>query len=258
MLKLQFELEKKYNKNQQIPKLTKEFEESGLIQKPEEDEDMRGYNLCIRLLVHMAIQKRIMLSAAIGMLSDDLEESVAVIEDMVAQGMVKYEKGYLIVVFEVDAETQKEMDMYMYPPPLVIEPEEIKNNRDTGYYTIKGSVMQKKSHTNDDVCIDVLNILNSFRYRIDKEVLNDSSQYKSLSKRKEGESDEDYKKRFKQWQKFDQSTRHLIEEQFMDIPFWLTHGYDKRGRIYCRGYHLNYQSDEWRKAIVQFPLENVE
>lgn len=258
MYKLQLELEKKYNKNQQIPKLTKEFEDSGLIQKPEEGEDFRGYNLCIRLLVHLAIQKRIKLSAAIGMLSDDLEESAFIVQLMVEQGMAKYESDHLIVIFDVDSETQREMDMYMYPPPLVIEPEEIKNNRDTGYYTVTGSVMQKKSHTKDDVCIDVLNILNGFRYRVDKEILKDSSQYKSLSSKKDGETDEDYKKRFKQWQKFDQSTRHLIEEQFLDKPFWLTHGYDKRGRIYCRGYHLNYQSDEWRKAIVHFPLEHVE
>ena len=33
--------------------------------------------------------------------------------------------------------------------------------------------------------------------------------------------------------------------------FYLTHKYDKRGRTYCQGYHVSYQGNTYRKAILQ-------
>ena len=34
--------------------------------------------------------------------------------------------------------------------------------------------------------------------------------------------------------------------------FFLTHAYDKRGRTYAKGYHVNYQGNDWNKATICF------
>jgi len=31
----------------------------------------------------------------------------------------------------------------------------------------------------------------------------------------------------------------------------MTHRYDKRGRVYCMGYHVNYQGTPWNKAVIE-------
>lgn len=246
----QIQMEKLYHKYQQIPLLTKLFKESDLV-----PDDSDGSKAVIKLLVHVAIHKRMLVSTAIGILATnlELEQAAEIVEACVDAGLVKHVGNELTAVIEPDEDTQLQMDQYMFPPPMLVQPKPVTSNKTSGYLTIDTSVMTKKSHTNDDVCLDVINTLNSYKFKLDLNVLKFSSEYKSLSKRKQGESQEEYSKRFKQWKKFDSSTRELIDNHYTgDVSLWFTHAYDSRGRIYCRGYHLNYQGDEWRKAIVQF------
>ena len=244
----QMKLEALYDKNKQIPRLTKLYSE--ITDEP----------LAIKLLVHMAIHKRMTVATALGILktSEGFEKAIEVIESCVQQQAVLYQDGMLIVVIEPSDEIQKEMALYMFPPPMVVEPLKVRRNNETGYLTSKGSVLTRGSHTNDDVCLDVINHLNQMKFTLDLEVLKTSSAYKSLLKPKEGETILDYKKRERQWKKFNKETRELIKNHYSDIEkIYFTHRYDKRGRIYCRGYHLNYQGDEWRKAIIQFEPEHL-
>jgi hypothetical protein len=39
--------------------------------------------------------------------------------------------------------------------------------------------------------------------------------------------------------------------------FCLTHKYDKRGRIYCQGYPVNYQGALWNKAVIQLAAKEI-
>ena len=39
--------------------------------------------------------------------------------------------------------------------------------------------------------------------------------------------------------------------------FSLNHKYDKRGRTYCQGYHVNYQGTPWNKAVVEFSHKEI-
>ena len=248
-------LEQMYNKYQQIPMLTKIFKEMEIID-PEDDMEKP----LITLLVHMVIQKRMPIGTAVGILAAqfDMETSVNVIELAVAEGAVKQIKKELVVQIEPDKEILDLMDSYMFPPPMVVRPNPIKSNNDSGYLTIKKSVMSKRSHTKEDVCLDVLNILNGFEFTIDLEVLNTSNQYKSLATKKPQETQKEYSKRFNQWKRFDLVTRDLIDTHYKDVKtIWFTHQYDKRGRIYCRGYNFNYQGAEWNKALIQMKKEIV-
>lgn len=251
-------MESLYNKFQQIPLLTKLFQDSDIA--PEDDPATPHV---IKLLVHLAIQKRMKVRAALGILAVKLsyEDAATVIEACVEAGLAIHDpdRDELIVVLEPDDATEEKMRHYMFPPPMFCKPKKVRRNSESGYLTIDTSVMTRGSHTNEDVCLDVINILNSFEYKLNLDTLNYSSMYKSLNQKKKGETQLEYLKRLKQWQRFDKETRALIENHYSeDDTIWFTHGYDKRGRIYCRGYHFNYQGCEWRKALIKFKPEHIQ
>jgi DNA-directed RNA polymerase len=39
--------------------------------------------------------------------------------------------------------------------------------------------------------------------------------------------------------------------------FYMTHKYDKRGRTYSQGYHINPQGNDWNKAVIEFADKEV-
>jgi DNA-directed RNA polymerase len=39
--------------------------------------------------------------------------------------------------------------------------------------------------------------------------------------------------------------------------FYLTHRYDKRGRCYAQGYHVNPQGNDWNKAVIELAEKEV-
>ena len=251
-------MEELYNKFQQVPFLTKLFEEYDIA--PAGDDATPHI---IKLLVQLAIQKRMLVSVALGILATklDLEDAVTIVEACVDAGIVTHNprNNELVVVIEPDKATQEKMRHYMFPPPMVCEPLEVTHNSESGYLITSTSVMSRGSHTEDDVCLDVINILNKFKYKLNLDVLQYSSMYKSLSKVKDGETTSDYNKRLRQWISFDRDTRDLIENHYSsDDTIRFTHGADKRGRLYCRGYHFNYQGCEWRKALIQFEPEELQ
>jgi DNA-directed RNA polymerase len=43
----------------------------------------------------------------------------------------------------------------------------------------------------------------------------------------------------------------------MGNRFYLTHRYDKRGRTYAQGYHVNTQGNCWNKAVIELADEEV-
>jgi DNA-directed RNA polymerase len=61
----------------------------------------------------------------------------------------------------------------------------------------------------------------------------------------------EYKKRAKALDKYDRSSK-VVTKQVLSLgnEFYLTHKYDKRGRSYSQGYHINYQGNAWNKAVV--------
>lgn len=246
----QLELETLYNKNQQIPKLTKLYKE------------VSDNKTIVKLLVQLAIRKRLPIGVAIGILSrnGDFSDAIKAIEVCVEQGAVKHQDDELIVLIQPSQEIEEALKLYMFPPPMLVKPRKLTNNRSSGYLKSlpNDTVLTRGSHTDEDVCLDVLNILNSFTFTLNLDVLNISSKYKTLIKMKEGESVEDYRKRFKQWEHFDRQTRQLIESHYMDVKtLHFVHRYDSRGRVYCHGYNLNYQGHEWSKALIQFEPEKL-
>lgn len=255
-------LELMFNKNQLIPRIRREFADS-------EDFDFAGYIAeCgidplfgMDVLVQMALHKRASLQTLVGVLRHHFEDSQKTADELLKAAeadLVDWDgvTGLFIVKFTISDDVQAELDMFQFPLPMIIEPLPVRTNKETGYLTGSGSIILRNNHHMDDVCLDHINRMNRIRFTIN----NDTAQmvknkWRNLDKAKPGESKDEFKRRQRAFEKYDRNAREVMA--LMPDYFHLTHKYDKRGRIYCQGYHITYQGAPWNKAVIEFADQEI-
>lgn len=258
-------LEELYNKNQCVKRIKEEIynfqdgyiltliKEAGLTEK-----------FGVDLLVQMIIHKRANIETLVGTLQhhaqDSLQEVVDNIELAVSYGLVEYSDTtqQFIVAVELPDEVQQEINEYQYPLPMVVPPNKVRHNRESGYLTVPTSILLKKAHHDDDVVLDHINRANSIPFVINEDVVNFlQNKWKGIDKKKDGESVREFQKRKKAFVKYDRDSRAVIQLLVENSEvIYFTHRYDFRGRIYCQGYHVNYAGNDWNKACLE--LANAE
>lgn len=268
----QEELERLYAKNQLKPTIKGEFMEAGftdVLQEHKIDVEL-GLSVLTELALRKRCDIRILLGIVRGRCDKDreteltLQEAADMIYKMAELNFIDYQRIFqrgeqeyhqiLVVRYEVTADVQARLDQFQYPLPMITEPETVTHNRSTGYRTLKGSLILKDNHHEDDICLDHLNRMNQIPLSLDADVVSFvQNQWKHLDKPKLGETHEDYQKRVRAFEKYNRSSRDVLEGLMAQgNRFWLTHKYDKRGRTYSQGYHVNYQGNDWNKAVIQF------
>ena len=105
-----------------------------------------------------------------------------------------------------------------------------------------------------DVCLDHINRMNNQRLCINWDVANYVKDSRpNMDKPKEGETRQDYEKRVKAFEKYSRTAKEVMELVTQEgNNFSLGHKYDKRGRTYAQGYHINYQGTSYNKAVLEF------
>lgn len=257
----QIELEGLYAKNHLMKRLRAEFDVEGMDTFCTEHELPRKFT--IDLMAQISLHRRAPMSTLVGILhhhfgdtKQDLQTCADTIWRAAEAGVVNYDPiaWQFTVRFDVSDAVQGELERFQYPLPMVVPPRPIQGNRDTGYFTITGSVILKDNHHEDDVCLDHLNRVNQIPLVINPDtarmVVN---QWRNLDHQKEGETQKDFEKRLRAFEKYDRVSRDVIDALFMTgEPFYLTHRYDKRGRCYAQGYHVTTQGNAWNKAMIEF------
>jgi hypothetical protein len=265
----QLELERLYNKNQTISRIRKEFENFKLA-------DFRSYmvekeidpDFGMDLLIQMVLHKRTTLSTMVGILRKHFEphpKASQMATDMLLKAidaeLVDWHDltKQLVVLFNISDEVQADLDLYQFPLPMVVHPLKVKTNRETGYYLSKNSLILRKNHHEEDICLDHINRVNDIKFTINYDTAHMvRNQWRNMDKPKEGESRADFQRRLKAFEKYDRSSKEVIEKLLQyGNEFWLTHKYDKRGRVYCQGYHINYQGAPWNKAVIELADKEV-
>jgi hypothetical protein len=265
LLNHQIELELLFNKNQTVHRIRKEFVECksfdycGFIQSKDID-----LSFGIDLLVQMVLHRRTTLPVLVSILRhhfDSTQQTANEVLKAVYADLVDWNSDtrQLIIVHNISQDVQDDLDRFQYPLPMVVEPRPVNNNRDTGYLTGTGSIILRKNHHDDDVCLDHINRVNRVPFVINADTAHMiKNQWRNLDKPKPGETKTDFDKRVKAFEKYDRTAKEVIDLLLSQGDrIYLTHKYDKRGRTYCQGYHVNYQGAEWNKAVIELANREV-
>lgn len=253
-------LEEIFNKNQLIPRIIQDFKECKQFNF---EAYMQVHNIPVKfgfsLLAQMVLHKRASLKTIVGCLRyhfTTAQEVVDMLYNCAICNLVDWDSNLrqFITVFNISKEVQAELDRYQFPLPMVVKPKYLKDNNQTGYINGKGSIILRNNHTNDDVCLDHINRINGISLCInDNTATMIKNSWKNLDRVKDGETKEDFEKRKKAFKKYDETCKDVMAIMNQEgNEFHLTHAYDKRGRTYCRGYHISYQGNPWNKAVIEF------
>lgn len=252
-------IEEFFNKRQTLPLLRSEFMRSQSVMDRIQESGLNP-DFCLDALSHIALAKRHEVSAMVGLLKHHCmshQEAADGLQTMCEHDLMDYDRmtQQIIVRFEPGQKTQDLLKQYQYLPPMLVPPLEVKTNRGSGYLTLPAdSLILQDNHHDGDICLDSINRFNQVALSANLEVVrNIRNHWKDIDSPRDGENISDYKKRrdaFEVFEKYAFFTIALMAE--MGNEFYLTHKYDKRGRTYCQGYHINYQGNSWCKAVVEF------
>jgi len=269
-MQAQIELERLYNKNQTTSRLRRYFEEdlrpvldlTKFMEINKIDLDF-GFSL----LVQIALHRRTDLPTMVGLMRPYFATAQEVADNILKAcelDMLHWQPAFSQLVvdpaLQIPPEVQQELDLFQFPLPMIIEPRQVNNNRETGYVLGKnGSIILKKNHHNDDVCLDHINRMNKVKFTINVDTAcMISNKWRNLDRVKEGESHEDFERRKRAFEKYDRTAFAVIGilEEYGN-EFYLTHRYDKRGRVYCQGYHISYQGNAWNKSVIELADKEI-
>lgn len=263
----QIALETLYNKNQLLSRIRREFTDS-------KDVDIVGYlsskgideELGIDLLVQLVLHKRTTISTMVGILRSHRPDDLQWVADQILAccraDVCDWNPvtSQLVIRFDITPDVQAELDKYQFPLPMIVEPRRLSSNRDSAYIACgDGSVILRKNHHDDDVCLDHLNRVNAVRFTIDNGTASMvRNRWRNLDRPKPGETKQDFQRRRRAFDKYDRTAKVVMAEVTkLGNEFYLTHKYDKRGRTYCQGYHVNYQGAPWNKAVIQLADKEI-
>ena len=198
-----------------------------------------------------------------------MAEIIAVLGETDLFDNKKTKEGWIVLSrVGLDAEVTQYADNALYLPPLIIKPRKVRSNRDSGYITQRGESLILgfyENHHDDNICLDVLNTLNSNEYELDTDFINQYEEQwhrEELSQQEYEELShadrEIYNMDEKNWEKFQEQGKFF---QTLMIhhgnSFYLCNKVDKRGRIYSSGYHISTQASSFKKAMVNFKHREI-
>lgn len=143
------------------------------------------------------------------------------------------------------------IDHSAYLPPMVCEPKKLTSNYSSGYLTHNDSlILGQGNHHAGDICLDVLNLMNSVPLKLNTEFLSTVEEEPTFDIAEQDQLD--------LWTSFKKQSYYfysLLVNQ--GNQFYLTHKVDKRGRIYAQGYHITTQGTAFKKAMIELANEEI-
>jgi len=155
--------------------------------------------------------------------------------------------------FTLSNELCNQIEAAQYPMPMLATPrkiEESPENMDTSHFIQRRSLLLgKQNHHNKHLCVDAINIINSIPLSLDIPTIEtEEMPNKPL----------DTLKKQKQFNQLAESSLKVYAEMIaIGNLFYMTHGYDYRGRLYSHGYHINLQSTDYKKASISLYNKEV-
>jgi hypothetical protein len=251
----QTDLEHLFNKFQLMKILRQEFETIVDIKVTEAGVEPE---MAIEALCQMYLHRQADPQTMVGILSPKYGTAQTVADKLFILVKMDYfdfneDLDRFTVKYDLSDDVKEMLDRFQFPLPMVIKPMTVTDNFTTGYLTMKSPlVLNGSDYFNDvDICLDHLNRANAVALSMNFDViLSDQAKFVKPV-RAVGEDFDDYRKRLKQAEQFYQ-TSIVVMDQIAQLSdeIYLTHRYDRRGRVYASGYHVNSQGDDYRKACL--------
>ena len=197
-----------------------------------------------------------------------MAEIIAVLGETDLFDNKKTREGWIVISrVGLDAEVTQYADNALYLPPLIIKPRKVRSNRDSGYITQRGESLILgfyENHHDDNICLDVINTLNSNEYELDTDFIDNNVMEWSEPEFEVGKhthyeeeqitamSKDYFENYFKEQSKF---FVKLMKHHGNSL--YITNKVDKRGRIYSQGFHINPQGDSYHKAMLNLKHHEI-
>lgn len=248
-------IEVMFNRNQLLPKLTT------WVQKNENISSLiLANNLDVKVAEQLAIQliihKRMDIPTAIGVCRnktypEDLQKISNEILRCLVEGLCSWDSNreQLVVKYDIPEEMEEELALFQFPMPMLIEPETIVKNNQNGYrFTQAGGIVlnsSSKKYKKIKLPLEPINKLNKVKLSLNTKIVN------LVDKLSTWKSDSEMSQ--KNLAKFNRNAKSLCNFYIKNgNEFYLTHKFDRRGRIYSVAYLINDQGTTWGKGIIEF------
>lgn len=136
----------------------------------------------------------------------------------------------------------------MYLPPMIVKPKKVISNYCNPTMTRTESlILGPANHHEYELAYDAVNLANSIPLSLDLNILEETEKPNKKITTLE---------QLKAFSLLRTSSRKVYDLMLEnDNIFYLYWKYDKRGRMYSQGYHVNIQSTDYKKALINFARE---
>lgn len=254
MVETQKNLEELFSRNQLLDVLRDQF-------SPLTDDPFK-----LDCVVQIYLHKQADLPTMVGLFSPkwgEPQDVAEMLKEVVEDDLIDFDMGEekFILKYGISADVEEQLALYQFPLPMVVRPLKVKNNHmGSGYFDTRGHIILNGSDVFDeeDVCLDHINRVNSVALTLNMNVVASEEGNMIIPKRKVGEGFEDFRKRRKQAEVFYNHSLEVMQSMMtLGNEFWLTHKYDRRGRTYAVGYHVNSQGTDYNKAVLELSKKEV-
>lgn len=210
--------------------------------------------LAIEILIKLCATPYVPLDSLLLMLRNynslPLQTIANVIEEMVTESLILLNRDKASSFFKIPDDIKLMLDSYTFPLPLICKPSYLNSNTDSAYYTKQHSYSNISNLPRDvldtiDINLDHLNQVNSTPF-----VLGNMTDSQISIPEQGDDSDFKYQQKLNSIAKFLDSSENIYNVLKPYSAIYLTHYYDKRGRVYCKGYQCNYQSTDVHKSVI--------
>ena len=254
MLETQRNLEELYSRNQLMEVLRDQF-------SPLSDDPFK-----LDVIVQIYLHKQADVPTMVGLFSPkwgEPQDVALMLIECVEDDLLDFDMDTqrFTLKYGITADVEDMLARYQFPLPMVVRPNKVTNNHmGSGYFDKKGHIVLNSSDVfkEEDVCLDHINRANSVGLTLNMDVVASTEGNMIVPKRKPGEGFEDFRKRRKQAEVFYNTSVQVMEGLMaLGNEFWLTHKYDRRGRTYAVGYHVNSQGTDYNKAVLELSQGEV-
>lgn len=254
MVETQQNLEEIFHRNQLLDVLREQF-------APLTDDPFK-----LDCVVQIYLHKQADVPTMVGLFSPkwgEPQDVAEMLKEVVEDDLIDFDMETMrfSLKYEITQDVEEMLARYQFPLPMIIPPKKVTNNQmGSGYLDKKGRIVLNGSDVFDeeDVCLDHINRCNSVALTLNQNVVASAEGMMIIPKRKIGEAFTDFQKRQKQAHVFYETSLEVMKGLLtLGNEFWLTHKYDRRGRTYAVGYHVNSQGTDYNKAVLELAKKEV-